>query len=82
MISGRVQGVGFRAAARHRAIELGLSGYARNLPDGRVEIFAQGEPMEIDALARWLHHGPQWARVDQVLRKPAAVAEATVFFID
>ncbi len=67
-VSGRVQGVGFRAATRRRARELGLMGHVRNLPDGRVEAFAQGEPADIDALERWLQRGPPLARVAGVQR--------------
>jgi acylphosphatase len=78
-VSGRVQGVGFRFSARHRALELGLSGYARNLADGRVELLAQGESTRIDAFAEWLQHGPPLARVERVQREPADVAELTGF---
>ncbi|HTA65156.1 MAG TPA: acylphosphatase [Xanthomonadaceae bacterium] len=79
LVSGRVQGVGFRASARHRALALGLSGFARNLADGRVEAFAQGEPEAIEAFAQWLQDGPPLARVDEVLREPAAAQETTGF---
>ena len=79
LVSGRVQGVGFRFAARRRALELGLNGYARNLADGRVELLAQGEGVRIDAFAEWLQHGPPMARVDRVQREPAVVAELTGF---
>lgn len=65
-VSGQVQGVGFRAATRQRARELGLNGYVSNLADGRVEAFAQGEQADIEAFARWLRHGPPLARVDAV----------------
>ena len=78
-VSGRVQGVGFRFAARRRALELGLSGYARNLADGRVELLAQGEGARIDAFADWLQRGPPMARVDRVQREPADIAELTGF---
>ena len=44
----------------------GLNGYVSNLADGRVEAFAQGEPADIEAFARWLRHGPPLARVDAV----------------
>ncbi|HTD28308.1 MAG TPA: acylphosphatase [Xanthomonadaceae bacterium] len=79
LVSGRVQGVGFRASARHRALELGLVGYARNLADGRVEAFAQGNREAIDIFAQWLNHGPPLARVDEVRREPVAVRERTGF---
>jgi len=68
-VSGRVQGVFYRASTREQAMALGLSGYARNLADGRVEVMAIGSPSSIDALARWLGQGPTGARVDQVLRE-------------
>ena len=66
MIGGRVQGVFFRANTRHQAQALGLTGYARNLPDGRVEVLACGEPEALDKLGEWLHDGPPHARVDKV----------------
>ncbi len=65
-VSGRVQGVGFRAATAHRARELKLAGVARNLPDGRVEVTACGEAGAIAALAGWLWQGPPLARVRAV----------------
>lgn len=79
LIAGRVQGVGFRAAARRRALELGLHGYARNLADGRVEVLAQGESAGVDTLAQWLQHGSMHARVDSVQRESAVVQESTDF---
>jgi acylphosphatase len=78
-VSGRVQGVGFRYAARHRARELGLTGYVRNLPDGRVEALVQGDQAKIDAFAQWLQRGPPLAQVDDLQRAPAAIEETTVF---
>ncbi|TXH77268.1 MAG: acylphosphatase [Lysobacteraceae bacterium] len=71
LISGRVQGVAFRAYARQRALALGLRGYARNLDDGRVEVFAAGAADAIDRLESWLHRGSPMARVDMVLRELA-----------
>ena len=53
-VQGRVQGVGFRWWVRSRALELGLVGFARNLPDGRVEVLAQGEPQAVGALRELL----------------------------
>lgn len=67
-VSGRVQGVGFRASTRYRALELGLAGYARNLADGRVEAFVQGTAKDIETFAKWLQVGPPLARVDDVQR--------------
>ena len=56
-ISGRVQGVFYRASTRQKATELGCSGYARNLPDGRVEVLAVGEPQAVQSLLDWLWRG-------------------------
>jgi acylphosphatase len=65
-VSGKVQGVFFRASARQKAEELGCAGYARNLPDGRVEVLAVGEPAAVAALIEWLRLGPPAARVTAV----------------
>lgn len=66
LVSGRVQGVWFRGATRQQALELGLSGRARNLPDGRVEVLVSGEEAQVEALCDWLGHGPPMAKVDRV----------------
>jgi acylphosphatase len=65
-VSGQVQQVGFRQACRQVARSLGLVGWARNLADGRVEIFAQGESDEVDRLVEWLWTGPALALVTGV----------------
>jgi acylphosphatase len=78
-VGGRVQGVGFRAATRRFAVGIGLNGYVRNLADGRVEVFAQGDSAAIEVLAQWLQHGPPLARVDDVRRLPATVEETSSF---
>lgn len=65
-VSGRVQGVFFRASARARARELDVTGYARNLDDGRVEVLACGEEARVDMLIDWLWKGPPGARVTGV----------------
>ena len=65
-ISGRVQGVWFRASTAREATRLGLVGWARNLADGRVEVLASGASDAIDELARWLHVGPPAATVRSV----------------
>lgn len=65
-VSGRVQGVFYRASTRQRAIELGLSGYACNLPDGRVEVLAVGDPDAVRSLIDWLGVGPPAAHVANV----------------
>lgn len=72
LVSGKVQGVWFRASTRDEALALGLAGLARNLADGGVEVLARGRPDALDALERWLHDGPPLARVDAVRRSPVA----------
>lgn len=69
LVSGKVQGVFFRASTRERALDLGLSGRATNLPDGRVEVIAEGDAGALDALEAWLHQGPPAARVESVVRE-------------
>ncbi len=66
LVSGRVQGVGFRAATRHRARELGVDGHARNLDDGRVEVVASASDAALAQLESFLWRGPTFARVDAV----------------
>jgi acylphosphatase len=68
LVGGRVQGVCYRAGTREQALALGLLGHARNLPDGRVEVVAEGSAAALDALERWLWQGPPAARVDAVER--------------
>ncbi|MDO5505176.1 MAG: acylphosphatase [Pseudoxanthomonas suwonensis] len=75
-VSGRVQGVWFRAHTRETADALGLRGHARNLSDGRVEVLAVGSAESIDALERWLWQGSPASEVAGVTREPADVAEA------
>ena len=70
-IYGRVQGVGFRYSTQREALRLGLSGYARNLDDGSVEVLACGQEAHVEALLDWLKTGgPRSARVDKVLTEP------------
>ena len=66
LISGRVQGVFFRASTRAEAERLGLRGYAINRADGRVEVLAVGEAGKIAELAEWLDEGPPMAKVLEV----------------
>jgi acylphosphatase len=81
LLTGRVQGVFFRASTRERALKLGLRGHAKNLADGRVEVLAEGDASAIDALERWLHIGPPMARVESVERGDAGVADVAGFIV-
>ena len=66
LVSGRVQGVGFRWSTVREAEGLGVHGWVRNLSDGRVEVHVEGEQADVGALTAWLHEGPAGARVDHV----------------
>ncbi|MDX1404392.1 MAG: acylphosphatase [Woeseiaceae bacterium] len=66
IISGRVQGVFFRASTRDVALRLNLRGHAVNKPDGTVEVLACGEATALDELEQWLHEGPAHATVSAV----------------
>jgi len=63
IVSGKVQGVWFRAATQRQAQTLGVAGLARNLPDGSVEVIACGADAAVAQLIEWLHRGPEQARV-------------------
>jgi acylphosphatase len=66
LITGRVQGVGFRWFAHAAADRDGLHGWVRNLPDGRVEAHAEGDADALERFERALRHGPPGARVDDI----------------
>lgn len=66
LVSGRVQGVGFRWFTLRHAERLGLSGWARNLPDGRVEVVAAGSPAALHELDAALREGPGFGHVENV----------------
>jgi acylphosphatase len=66
VVSGRVQGVWFRASTREIAIELSVTGYVRNLPGGDVEFVAEGDDAQVDKLVQWARKGPPHARVESV----------------
>jgi acylphosphatase len=66
LVSGRVQGVWFRESCRDAAAAAGVSGWVRNLSDGRVEAVLEGPPAAVDRVVSWCHDGPSRARVDAV----------------
>lgn len=78
-VSGRVQGVFFRASARHEADRLGVTGYARNLPDGRVEVLACGLKSQVDDFCAWLSQGPSHAQVTNVSCQAIDAVPPTLF---
>lgn len=72
-VSGKVQGVFFRASTRQKADALNITGHAINLDDGRVEVLACGDEQALNELASWLHEGPSRAKVSDVERTDAPV---------
>ncbi len=66
LVSGRVQGVFYRASAQQQAASLGLRGWVRNLIDGRVELLACGDQTILDELEKWLQIGPEYAKVSNI----------------
>ncbi|AIR01985.1 acylphosphatase [Pluralibacter gergoviae] len=80
-VYGRVQGVGFRYSTRQEALRLGLTGYARNLDDGSVEVLACGGAEEVEKLLSWLKAGgPRSARVDKVVTEPRQAGDIPTGF--
>ncbi|MFW5976468.1 MAG: acylphosphatase [Bacillota bacterium] len=65
-LSGRVQGVGFRASARRKAGEIGVKGWIRNLFDGRVEAVIEGKKEKVKRMVNYLKNGPSFARVEDI----------------
>lgn len=84
LVEGQVQGVGFRYFVRHRAVQLGLGGRVRNLPDGRVEVVAQGTPRALAEMEAALWRGPSLAQVRRVVRveNEDEIVLGTAFDID
>ncbi len=81
IVSGRVQGVAYRAWTQEHAEALNLTGWAANLPDGRVEVLACGDPGAIEQLSSLLHQGPPAARVGGVEERPADAMTLSRFAI-
>ena len=82
LVRGRVQGVGYRYFVERAAGELGLAGYAKNLHDGRVEVYASGAPERLAELSGLLRQGPRWADVRGVDEQEAPVLQYLGFRIE
>lgn len=81
-ISGRVQGVWFRANTKQKAEMLGLTGWVRNTDDGRVEAIFEGEENNVDEMIKWCYKGPSLAKVMKVdVKKQNAINEFDCFSI-
>ncbi len=74
-ISGLVQGVCYRISAKMKAIELGLAGFTKNLPDGRVEIIVTGENENLEKFINWCERGPSMAKVSEVRQQQVKCSE-------
>jgi acylphosphatase len=81
-VRGRVQGVGYRYFAQQHAQRLGIRGFARNLDDGSVEVYAVADQATLDEFAASLHKGPTWADVRGVEEHEAAVQQYGSFQIE
>ncbi len=81
LISGRVQGVGYRYSTRERAIALGIVGWLRNLPDGRVEALIAGETAQIANMVEWFHNGLPTAKVTAVETEEQTLQQFETFEI-
>jgi acylphosphatase len=81
-VSGRVQGVFYRSNTQRKAEELGLNGWVRNLPDGRVEVVAEGEEELLEKLIDWCRIGPPAAKVERVeIKRESANGEFKTFAV-
>jgi acylphosphatase len=81
LVSGEVQGVFFRDACRRMAGQQGVSGWVRNLPDGRVEAVFEGDAESVERLVTWARRGPSRARVSAVAVHDEPVEGLTAFAI-
>lgn len=75
IVTGRVQGVWYRATTMKMAKKFGVHGWVRNMPDGSVEAHLEGEPERVDDLIDWMNEGPPLASVDNVETFPAEVQD-------
>jgi acylphosphatase len=82
IISGRVQGVFFRASCARLAEDLGISGWVRNVPQGRLEAVFQGPDAAVDEMLAWCRHGPPDARVDGLDVQAEAPIQGTGFRVE
>ncbi len=80
IIEGKVQGVWFRESTKRKALSLGVTGWVRNLPDGTVEVVAEGDEDKVNELVKWCHKGPPAAEVKNVkIKEEEYLGEFTTF---
>jgi len=80
-VSGRVQGVGFRYNTAYHGLKLGVTGYAKNLWDGNVEVVVRGNAQQIEQMEKFLQQGPRMSRVDSLQSEAAELKEYKGFDI-
>lgn len=81
IVKGKVQGVYYRASTREQAIELGLTGWVKNLSSGEVEMYIEGTQHAIDHMIRWAHIGPRHAKVEEVIVDDVVIKRFESFII-
>lgn len=81
LISGHVQGVGFRFTASHVAKRLAVTGWVKNQHDGKVEIIAEGNQQQLAQLIEWAEQGPQYATVDSVITDYSTASDEFIDFL-
>jgi acylphosphatase len=79
VVSGRVQGVGFRAFVKRNAAMLGVKGYVRNLNDGKVHAVLEGDDIQVDKLIELVRHGPKMSRVQGIDITPGEIKKFSLF---
>jgi len=79
LVAGRVQGVFYRSTCAEAARRLGMTGFVRNLPDGRVEAAFEGADADVDLMVAWCRRGPELARVDEIQVEPEPVRGDAAF---
>lgn len=80
-VIGKVQNVGFRFYTNKKAVELGIKGYVKNMPDGSVYIEAEADKIALDHFILWCKKGPTWSRVDELLIQDASIDNSKEFSI-
>ncbi|HET6990164.1 MAG TPA: acylphosphatase [Bacteroidia bacterium] len=81
IVSGKVHGVFYRASTEKIATQIGLAGFVRNEPDGKVYIEAQGNEKQLAELVKWCKRGPDKARVDEIITTEIPLSEEKTFRI-
>ena len=81
IIYGKVQKTGFRTLASQNAVKMGVTGYIKNLDEGRLYVEVEGEEENLKSFINWCHCGPMWAKVTQISTEPGELKNFTKFDI-